>query len=136
MKQQLTTSALLSSLLAAGIFALALPVNAQMGSGMMDSKKGMPGSGAQQMSGIGQDMSNQMMGMSKEMSKGNMNAAQQKQMGERMNSMATMMGDMSGMMGKGVMDKGAMMDADTQKRMSQMRMQMDGMTRGGSPGMK
>lgn len=132
MKQQLTTSALLSSLFAAGIFALALPVNAQQmgGPGMMGNT--MPGPGAQQMSGLQHDMSTQMMGMAGEMAKGNMSAAQQKLMSERMRTMGTMMGDMSGMMGQGMM-----MDANTQNRMNQMRTQMDGMMHGGgSPMMK
>jgi len=57
-----------------------------------------------------------------------MSAAQQKQMSERMRKMATMMDDMSGMMGKGMM-----MDADTQKRMDQMRKQMDEMMHGDAP---
>ena len=127
MKQHFTTSALLSSLFAAGIFVLALPVNAQQtGPGMMGST--VPGSGAQQMSSLQHDMANQMMGMAGEMAKGNMSAAQQKLMSERMRTMGTMMGDMSGMMGQGMM-----MNADTQKRMNQMRMQMDGMMHGGSP---
>lgn len=108
-------------LLIAGI-AIAVPVHAQMGSGMMDAKKGGPGSGAQQMSAMTHDMADQMMGMSGEMSQGNLSAAQQKQMSERMRKMATMMDDMSGMIGKGMM-----MDADAQKRMDQMRKQMDGM---------
>lgn len=128
MKQHVTSSALLSSLIAAGVFALALPANAQMGSPMMDAKKGGPGSGAQQMSTIEHDMADQMMGMSGEMAKGTMSGAQQKQMSERMRKMATMMDDMSGMMGKGMM-----MDADTQKRMDQMRKQMDEMMHGDAP---
>lgn len=133
MKQHFTMSALLSSLFAAGIFALALPANAQMGSGMMGDKMGnsMPGPGIQQMSGLQRDMANQMMGMSGEMAKDNMSAAQQQMMSERMNKMGAMMGDMSGMMGQGMM-----MDANTQKRMDQMRMQINGMMRSGSPGMK
>ncbi|KVW94213.1 hypothetical protein [Thiobacillus denitrificans] len=128
MKQHFTLSALLSSLVAASVFALALPANAQMGSGMMDAKKGGPGSGTQQMSTMTNDMADQVMGMSGEMSKGNLSAAQQKQMGERMRMMATMMDDMSGMMGKGMM-----MDADTQKRMDQMRKQMDEMSPNTTP---
>ena len=127
MKQHVTLSALLSSLAAAGVFALAIPANAQMGSGM-DAKKGGQCPGAQQMSTTERDMADQMMGMSGEMSKGNMSAAQQKQMSERMRKMATMMEDMSGMMGKGMM-----MDADTQKRMDQMRRQMDEMMHGNAP---
>jgi hypothetical protein len=127
MKQYFTTSTLLSSLLVAGVFALALPVNAQqMGPGMMGNTT--PGPGAQQMSGLQRDMSTQMMGMAREMTKGNMSATQQKMMGERMRMMGTMMGDMSGMMGQGMM-----MDGNTQNRMNQMRMQMDGMMHGGSP---
>lgn len=128
MKQHFTLSALLSSVVAAGVFALALPANAQMGPGMMDSEKRGQCPGAQQMSTMENDMADQMMGMSGEMSKGTMSAAQQKQMSERMRKMATMMDDMSGMMGKGMM-----MDADTQKRMDQMRMQMDEMMRGDAP---
>ncbi|WP_018079102.1 hypothetical protein [Thiobacillus denitrificans] len=135
MKQHLTTSALLSSLFAAGIFALALPVNAQqMGPGMAGNKMGnsMPGPGAQQMSGLQHDMSTQMMGMAGQMGNGNLSAAQQKLMSERLRTMGTMMGDMSGMMGQGMM-----MDANTQNRMNQMRTQMDGMMHGGgSPMMK
>lgn len=133
MKRYFTTSKLLASLVAAGVFALSVPVSAQMGAGMTGDKMGnsMPGAVAQQMSGLQHDMSGQMMGMSAEMSKGNMNETQQKQMGERMRMMGTMMGEMSGMMGKGMV-----MDADTQKRMEQMRMQMKGMKHGGSPGMK
>src|SRR3569832_2312366 len=123
MKQHSTTSTLLSSLFAAGILALALPVNAQqMGPGMMGNTA--PGPGAQQMSGLQHDMATQMMGMAGEMAKGNMSVAQQKLMGERMR----MMGEMSGMRGQGMM-----MNADTQNRMNQMRMQMDGMMHGGSP---
>lgn len=132
MKQQLTTSALLSSLFAAGIFALALPVNAQQmgGPGMVGNS--MPGPGAQQMSGLQHDMSTQMMGMAGQMSNGNMSAAQQKLMGEQMRTMGSMMGDMSGLMGQGMM-----MDANTQNRMNQMRTQMNGMMHGGgSPMMK
>ncbi len=125
MKQHFTLSALLSSLAAAGVFALALPANAEMGAGKMDAQKGMPGSGAQQMSGIEHDMADQMMGMSGEMSKGGMSAAQQKQMSERMRKMAAMMDDMSGMMGKDMM-----MNAENQKRMDQMRKQMDEMRHG------
>lgn len=128
MKKQVTLSALLSSLVAVGVFALALPASAQMGSDMMDGKKGGPGSGTQSMSGIGHDMAGQMKGMSGEMSKGTMSAAQQKQMGERMRKMASMMDDMSGMMGKGMM-----MDGDSQKHMDQMRKQMDEMMHGGAP---
>ena len=122
MKQHFALSALLSAFIAAGTFSLALPANAQMGAGKMDAQKGMPGSGAQQMSGIEHDMADQMMGMAGEMSKGTMSAAQQKQMGERMRKMATMMDDMLGMMGKGMM-----MNAENQKRMDQMRKQMDEM---------
>ena len=122
MKQHVTLSALLSSLVAAGVFSLALPANAQMGAGMMDVKKGGQCPGAQQMSTMENDMADQMMGMSREMSKGTMSAAQQKQMSERMRKMATMMDDMSGMMGKGMM-----MNAENQKRMDQMRKQMDEM---------
>lgn len=125
MKRHFTLSALLSSLVVAGVFALALPANAEMGSGTMDAKKGMPGSGAQQMSSVEHDMADQMMGMSGEMSKGNMSATQQKQMSERMRKMATMMDDMSGMMGKDMM-----MNAENQKRMDQMRKQMDEMRHG------
>ena len=128
MKQHFALSALLSAFIAAGTFSLALPANAQMGAGKMDAQKGMPGSGAQQMSGIEHDMADQMMGMSGEISKGTMSAAQQKQMSERMRKMATMMDDMSGIMGKGMM-----VDADTQKRMEQMRMQMDEMMSGDAP---
>lgn len=127
MKQQ-TLSALLSSLAAASVFALSLPAGAEMGAGMMDAKKNVPGSGAQQMSTMEHDMADQMMSMSGEMSRGNMSAAQQKQMSERMRKMATMMDDMSGMMGKGMM-----MDAENQKRMDQMRKQMDEMTHGDAP---
>lgn len=132
MKQNFTTSALLSSLFAAGIFALALPVNAQqMGPGMMGGNTS-PGPGAQQMSGLQHDMAAQMMGMAGEMARGNLNADQQKLMSERMRTMGTMMDDMSGMMGQGMM-----MDANTQNRMNQMRTQMDGMMHGGgSPMMK
>jgi len=127
MKQHFKTTTLLSSLFVASIFALALPVNAQqMGQGMMGNTT--PGPGAQQMSSLQHDMANQMMGMAGEMAKGNMSAAQQKLMSERMRTMGTMMGEMSGMMGQGMM-----MNADTQKRMNQMRMQMDGMMHGGSP---
>ncbi|MHB1084873.1 MAG: hypothetical protein ACYCZA_08535 [Thiobacillus sp.] len=132
MKQHLTTSALLSSLFAAGILALALPVNAQQmgGPGMMGNS--MPGPGIQQMSGLQHDMATQMMGMAGEMAKGNMSAAQQKLMSERMRTMGNMMGDMSGMMGQNMM-----MDANTQNRMNQMRTQMNGMMHGGgSPMMK
>jgi len=125
MKQHFALSALLSAFIAAGIFELAIPANAEMGAGKMDAQKGMPGSGAQQMSGIEHDMAGQMMGMSGEMSKGNMSAVQQKQMGERMRKMATMMDDMSGMMGKDMM-----MNAENQKRMDQMRKQMDEMAHG------
>lgn len=128
MKQHVTLSALLSSVVAAGIFALALPANAQMGQGMMDAKKSGQCPGAQPMSTMSHDMADQMMGMSGEMSKGTLSAAQQKQMSERMRKMATMMDDMSGMMGKGMM-----MDADTQKRMDQMRKQMDEMMPGDAP---
>ncbi len=132
MKQKLTTSVLLSFLFAAGILALALPVSAQQMGGPGMKGNGMPGPGAQQMSGLQHDMSTQMMGMAGEMAKGNMNAAQQKMMSERMRTMGTMMGDMSGMMGQGMM-----MDANTQNRMNQMRTQMDGMMHGGgSPMMK
>lgn len=133
MKQYFTTSRLLASLFAAGVFAVSVPVSAQMGAGMTGDKMGnsMSGAGAQQMSGLQHDMSGQMMGMSADMSKGNMSEAQQKQMGERMRMMGTMMGDMSSMMGKGMV-----MNADTQKRMEQMRMQMKSMMHGGSPGMK
>lgn len=135
MKQNLIASALLSSILAAGMFALALPASAQqMGPGMAGNKMGnsMPGPGAQQMSGLQHDMSTQMMGMAGEMAKGNMSAAQQKMMGEQMRTMGTMMGDMSGLMGQGMM-----MDANTQNRMNQMRTQMNGMMHGGgSPMMK
>lgn len=95
MKQHFTLSALLSSLVASGVFALALPANAQMGSGMMGAKKGGPGSGAQQMSTMTHDMADRMMGMSGEMSQGNLSAAQQKQMSERMRKMATMMDEMT-----------------------------------------
>ena len=125
MMKQHTLSAIVSSFVLAGVFALTLPASAQMGSGMADAKKGGPGSGAQQMSGIEHDMADQMMGMSGEMSKGSMSAAQQKQMSERMRKMATMMDDMSGMVGKGMM-----MDTENQKRMDQMRKQMDEMTHG------
>ena len=103
-------------------FAMALPALAQSGGGTMDGKKGGPGPGMQQMSGMMHDMSDQMMGMSGDMSKGGMSAAQQKQMGERMRTLSTMMDQMSGMMGKGMM-----MDAGQQKQMGDMRMQMDGM---------
>ena len=125
MKQHLALSALLSAFIAAGVFSLALPANAEMGAGKMDAQKGGPGSGAQQMSGIEHDMADQIMGMSGEMSKGGMSAAQQKQMSERMRKMAIMMDDMSGMMGKGMM-----MDTENQKRMDQMRKQMDEMAHG------
>jgi len=125
MKQHFVLSALFSACIVAGIFSLALPANAEMGAGKMDAQKAMPGSGAQQMSGVEHDMADQMMGMSGEMSKGNMNAAQQKRMGERMRKMATMMDDMSGMMGKDMM-----MNAENQKRMDQMRKQMDEMAHG------
>ena len=132
MKQHFTTSALLSSLLAAGIFTLTLPAYAQMGgAGMMGANNTMPGSGAQQMSEIQHNMSGQMMGLSEQMSRGNMSPALQKQMSERMRTMATMMGSMSGMTGKGMV-----MDADTQKRMDQMRMQMNTMMQGGQQMMK
>ena len=132
MKQKLTISALLSSLFAAGIFALALPVNAQQMGGPGMKGNSMPGPGAQQMTGLQHDMSTQMMGMAGEMAKGNMSAAQQKMMGEQMRTMGTMMGDMSGLMGQGMM-----MDANTQNRMNQMRTQMNGMMHGGgSPMMK
>ncbi len=128
MKQHVTLSALLSSLVVAGVFALALPANAQMGSGMTAARKDGGCPGAQQMSTTEHDMANQMMGMSGEMSKGTMSGAQQKQMSERMRKMATMMDDMSGMMGKGMMR-----DADTQKRMDQMRKQMDEMMQSDAP---
>lgn len=128
MKQHSTLFTLLSSVVAAGVFALALPANAQMGPGMMDAKKSGQCPGAQQMSTMSHDMADQMMGMSGEMSKGTMSAAQQKQMSERMRKMATMMDDMSVMMVKDMM-----MDADTQKRMDQMRKQMDEMTHGDAP---
>ena len=128
MKQHFTLSALLSCVVAAGVFTLALPANAQMGPGMMDAKKSAQCPGAQQMSTMSHDMADQMMGMSGEISKGTMSAAQQKQMSERMRKMATMMDDMSGIMGKGMM-----VDADTQKRMEQMRMQMDEMMSGDAP---
>ncbi|MHB1093106.1 hypothetical protein [Thiobacillus sp.] len=127
MKQHFTASALLSSLFAAAIFALALPANAQqMGPGVMGGNTA-PGPGAQQMSGLQHDMAAQMKEMAGEMANGTMSAAQQKMMSERMRSMGTMMDDMSGMMGQGMM-----MDANTQNRMKQMRMQMDGMMHGGS----
>lgn len=134
MKQHFITSALVSSLLAASMFALTLPASAQqMGPGMAGNKMGnaMPGPGAQQMSGLQHDMSSQMMGMAGQMAKGNLSAAQQKMMSEQMRTMGTMMGDMSGLMGQGMM-----MDANGQTRMNQMRMQMDGMMHGGMPMMK
>lgn len=120
--------------LAAGLLALGLaftlPASAQMG-GMMDGKKGGPGPGMQQMSGMMHDMADQMVGMSGEMGKGNVSAARQKQMGERMREMATMMDQMSGMMGKGMM-----MDPDMQKQMDSMRKQMDGMMKEAPAGKK
>src|SRR3569832_1798061 len=119
MKQHSTTSTLLSSLFAAGILALALPVNAQqMGPGMMGNTA--PGPGAQQMSGLQHDMATQMMGMAGEMAKGNMNVTQQKLMGERMRMMGAMMGEMSGKKKQNKKKK-----TETQNRMNQMRMQMD-----------
>ncbi len=126
MKQNLIASALLSSILAAGMFALALPASAQQMGGPGMKGNSMPGPGAQQMSGLQHDMSTQMMGMAGQMGNGNLSAAQQKLMSERMRTMGTMMGDMSGMMGQGMM-----MDANTQNRMNQMRTQMDGMMHGG-----
>lgn len=133
MKQHFTTLKLLASLFAVGVFVVSVPASAQMGSGPVGDRMGnnMPGPGAQQMSGLQRDMASQMMGMSADMSKGNMSEAQQKQMGERMRMMGSMMGDMSSMMGKCMA-----MDADTQKRMEQMRQQMKSMMHGGSPGMK
>ncbi len=131
MKHNFTSSTLLSTLFAAGIFALAVPAYAQMGPGMMGANNGAPGSGSQQMSEIQHNMSTQMMGMSGEMSKGNMSPAMQKQMSERMQTMGTMMNNMSGMMGNGTMT-----NADRQKRMEQMRMQMNTMMPGGQQMMK
>ena len=114
-----------TALFALGL-AIALPILAQSGGGVMDGKKGGPGPGMQQMSGMMHDMSNQMMGMSGDMGKGGMSAVQQKQMSERMRTMSTMMDQMSGMMGKGMM-----MDADMQKQMHDMRGRMDGMMKSG-----
>ncbi|MGC2459157.1 MAG: hypothetical protein WA435_14310 [Gallionellaceae bacterium] len=127
MKNNFNVSTLLSSLIAASIFALALPASAQMNSDMMAGKKGVAGSAEQQMSGMTHDMADQMMDMSRGMSQGNMNAMQQKQMGERMGKMGSMMNDLSVMMGKGMM-----MDADNQKRMDQMRKQMEELMHSGA----
>ena len=52
-------------------------------------------------------------------------------MSERMGAMATMMDGMSGMMGRGTMA-----DADSQKRMQQMHVQMNSMMQGGQHTMK
>lgn len=96
----------------------------QTGAGMME---GQQGTGAQEMSGTMHDMSRQMMQISGEMAKGRMNAAQQKHLAGRMKQMSAMMDEMSGMAAKGMM-----MDADMQKRMYQIRKQMDDMMKGSS----
>lgn len=116
------------SLLAA--MALAAPARAQMGQGMTGGQKGM---GSQQMSGVMHDMAGQMRSLAGEMAGGNVSAERQKQMGERMRSMAGMLDDMSGMAGRGMM-----VDPGMQKRMTEMRRQMDEMMRGSpaAPGKK
>ncbi len=133
MKQYLKPILFMSSVIAMGPLVLALPAHAQMEPGMTGHQKGMPMSGAQQMSTMTHDMSDRVMGMAGEMSNGNMNAMQQKQMGERMRMMASMMDDMSGMMGQGKMGPGGMMPPDMQKKMDQMRKQMEGMSSGSMP---
>jgi hypothetical protein len=131
MKRAFKSSAVVSFLLAAAIFSSAIPAGAQMAPGKMESKTGVPGAGAQQMSEMQHNMAGQMSDMSTAMSKGTMTPAVQKQMSERMGTMATMMDGMSGMMGKGMMA-----DADSQKRMDQMRVQMNSMMQGGQHMMK
>lgn len=133
MKKIFTVSTLATSLVAASIFALALPASAEMNSDNMTAKKTAAAPAAQQMSEMTHDIAGQMMEMSGEMNHGNMNAMQQKQMGERMGKMGTMMNDLSGMMGNGMMGKGMMMDADNQKRMNQMRKQMGEIMPSGTP---
>lgn len=128
MQQHFTKSVWVTILLVGGIFALAFSAYAQMGSGMMGDSNGMHSACAPQMAQLHHDLSGQMKAMSEAMSAGSMSPTQQKQMSERMRTMASMMDDMSGMMGKGMMKS-----ADGQKRMQQMRMQMDTMMHGEQP---
>ena len=126
MGQRFGESALLPALLAAGLFVLALPTSAQMGPGMTGTSHCMRGSCARQMSELQRDLASQMQDMSGKMSMGTVSAALQKQMGDRMRAMADMMDSMSGMMGQG-----RVMNADSQKRMEGMRVQMKALMHGG-----
>lgn len=131
MNRAFKSSAVVFFLLAAAIFALAIPADAQRAPGKLESKTGVLGAGAQQMSEMQHNMAGQMSDMSTAMSKGTTTPAVQKQMSGRMGAMATMMDGMSGMMGRGTMA-----DADSQKRMQQMHVQMNSMMQGGQHTMK
>lgn len=87
---------------------------------------GMGESGAQQMSGMMNDMSSEMKDMSGMIEGGSMNPDAMKKMSSQMKQMGGMMNNMSGMTGKGMT-----MDAGMQKTMSQMRKDMPA-----SPAMK
>jgi hypothetical protein len=110
--------------------ACALPAYAEMQGGheAMDmAGKGEPG--AQQMSGMMNDMLDEMKIMSDMMGGGSMNSDTMKKMSSQMKHMGSMMNNMSGMMKKmsGMKNMDMMMDAGMQKKMGQMRKQMEQM---------
>ena len=103
--------------------AFALPAYAEKHGGpdaMGMGEKGAPG--AEQISGLMNDMSSEMKDMSGMIESGNMDPATMKKMSSQMKQMGDMMSHMSGMMHKDMA-----MDPGTQKKMGQMRKQMDQM---------
>lgn len=113
-------------LLVTGI-AFAAPAIAEKQAGQGTMNMGSHGEpGAQQMSGLMNDMSSEMKNMSGTIESSSMNTAAMKKMSIRMKQMSGMMNNMSGMMGKNIA-----MDTGMQKQMDQMRKDMSD-----SPAMK
>ena len=98
--------------LIAGIGLMATPLYAEGGQ--------EAGTGMTQMSGMMHDLADSMIALSGEMSKGEMSTARQKQMSKRMQEMSLMLDDLSGMLGKGMT-----MNVEQQKKMSELRKQLD-----------
>jgi len=110
--------------------ACTLPAYAEMQSGhdaMGMGGKGEPG--AQQMSGMMNNMSNAMKDMSGMMGGGSMSPDTMKKMSSKMKQMGGMMNNMSDMMKKmsGMKNMDMTMDASMQKEMGQMQKQMEQM---------
>lgn len=98
--------------LIAGMGLMATPLYAESGQ--------EAGAGMTQMSSMMHDLADSMIALSGEMRKGEMSSTRQKQMSQRLQKMSLMLDDLSGMLGKGMT-----IDAEQQKKMSELRKQLD-----------